>query len=77
VSEDHGVRPDAHMLVNGEVRLRCGVCAIRPMPLDWSFVQWCDPCLSAHRASGLTIPEFVAARRADPDFGDPTSTGAS
>ena len=38
---------EAHMLADGKVHLRCGRCKIRPVPYGWSFVQWCDECLTA------------------------------
>lgn len=39
------------MLVDGEVRLRCGQCKTRPIPLDWSFVALCDECLTERLAA--------------------------
>ena len=49
---------ESHMLdENGEVRLRCGRCGIRPVPKGWSFIQACDPCLSE------MTTEAKAARR--------------
>jgi hypothetical protein len=37
---------ETHMLdENGEVRLRCARCKVRPVPKGWSFIQVCDPCL--------------------------------
>jgi hypothetical protein len=38
---------ETHMLADGKVHLRCGRCKVRPVPHGWSFVQWCDECLTA------------------------------
>ncbi len=35
---------------NGEVRLRCGRCHIRPVPRHWQHLVWCDECLDADTA---------------------------
>jgi hypothetical protein len=42
--------PEAHMLVNGEVRLRCQRCKVRPVPRHYVFVANCDPCLDERLA---------------------------
>lgn len=42
--------PDAHMLVNGKVRLRCPRCKIRPVPEDYLCVANCDQCLDERLA---------------------------
>lgn len=34
-----------NILVDGVLRVRCGVCRSRPVPVDWASMQWCDECL--------------------------------
>jgi hypothetical protein len=36
---------ESHMLVDGELYLRCRKCGIRPVPHDYFFIAWCNVCL--------------------------------
>jgi hypothetical protein len=40
---------ETHLLIDGTVYLRCHRCKVRPVPNDFSFVEFCDPCLAARR----------------------------
>ena len=50
---------EGHMVVNGEIYLRCTLCKARPVPHDQaviSFVQACDECLEAALGTTRTTP---------------------
>ena len=46
---------DAHMLVDGEVRLRCGRCKSQPVPCCYWFVMWCDDCLDVANRNSIPL----------------------
>lgn len=40
-----------HMMFNGEVRRRCGICLREPVREGAYHVMWCETCLSEYEAS--------------------------
>lgn len=56
-----------HMLADGVLHLRCGICRVNPVPHNAGSVLWCDPCLDellSFEGRG-SLDEFIARKRGD------------
>jgi hypothetical protein len=52
-----------HMLADGMLRRRCGICRVNPVPANAVCVMWCDPCVEECLAGGETLDAFVIRKR--------------